>query len=63
MCNNIYKICQSTAPVCMVGLLAVDNPLVLIWASTAISFINLSQVPSYLLLSTLELSDTTIYEP
>ncbi|KAJ1489602.1 Kua-ubiquitin conjugating enzyme hybrid localization domain-containing protein [Baffinella frigidus] len=41
--NNIYKICQSTAPVCVLGLLAVDDPLVLLWASTAISFINLSQ--------------------
>ena len=45
VCNNIYKICQATAPFCVGGILFVNNPFVLLWMSTAISFINLSQVP------------------
>jgi len=45
VCNNIYKICQATAPFCIAGLLLEDNPFLLLWASTAIAFINLSQVP------------------
>ena len=45
VCNNIYKICQATAPFCVGGILLVNNPFVLLWMSTAISFINLSQVP------------------
>ncbi len=44
VCNNIYKICQATAPFCIAGILFVNNPYVLIWMATAISFINLSQV-------------------
>ena len=43
VCNNIYKICQATAPFCLAGLVGVNNPYVLIWMATAICFINLSQ--------------------
>jgi hypothetical protein len=43
VCNNIYKICQATAPFCLAGLVVIDNPFVLIWMATAICFINLSQ--------------------
>lgn len=42
-CNNIYKICQATAPFCVAGLLLVDNPYAILWMATAISFINMSQ--------------------
>ena len=44
VCNNIYKICQATAPFCIAGILLINNPYVLMWMATAISFINLSQV-------------------
>jgi ubiquitin-conjugating enzyme E2 variant len=43
VCNNIYKICQATAPFCIAGILLINNPYVLMWMATAISFINLSQ--------------------
>eukprot|EP00287_Rhodomonas_sp_CCMP768_P006859 CAMPEP_0196721388 /NCGR_PEP_ID=MMETSP1091-20130531/3960_1 /TAXON_ID=302021 /ORGANISM="Rhodomonas sp., Strain CCMP768" /LENGTH=329 /DNA_ID=CAMNT_0042062845 /DNA_START=69 /DNA_END=1058 /DNA_ORIENTATION=+ len=41
--NNIYKICQATSPFCLAGLLLVDNPYLLLWMTTAIAFINMSQ--------------------
>lgn len=43
VCNNIYKICQASTPFALVGLLFIDNPYILAWMSTAISFINMSQ--------------------
>ena len=43
VCNNIYKICQATFPVAVAGIIVIDDPYVLLWMSTAISFINLSQ--------------------
>jgi hypothetical protein len=46
ICNNIYKICQASTPFALAGLAFINNPYVLIWMATAISFINMSQVPS-----------------
>uniref|UniRef100_A0A7S1MU61 Lipid desaturase domain-containing protein n=2 Tax=Hemiselmis andersenii TaxID=464988 RepID=A0A7S1MU61_HEMAN len=43
VCNNIYKICQATTPFCVGALALVDNPYILIWMSTALAFINMSQ--------------------
>jgi len=43
VCNNIYKICQATFPFAVAGIVGVDDPYVLLWMSTAITFINLSQ--------------------
>jgi hypothetical protein len=44
ICNNIYKICQASTPFAVAGLAFINNPYVLIWLATAISFINMSQV-------------------
>jgi len=43
VCNNIYKICQATSPFCLAGILLLDNPYLILWMTTAICFINLSQ--------------------
>lgn len=41
--NNIYKICQASAPFSLAGLLLLDNSFAILWMATAITFINMSQ--------------------